>query len=106
MSIATIIKHVALLVALMLVNVSANYADRQEKRFMKRTGIKHTSVQRGKKVWVFLQGGGRFLAKFKETTSKFIFFYDRKRIPIYNVRCITLARGNHSAKLYEEKKGN
>lgn len=50
----------------------------------------HFSVQRGKKVKVFLKDGTNFIARFKEKKGKYILFYDHKEINSAIARTLTI----------------
>ena len=52
----------------------------------------HTSVRQGKQVIVFMHDGSHFNAKFRQSTKKYVLFYDHPRVWKRHIRTVSLAR--------------
>lgn len=50
----------------------------------------HTSAPRGKRVWVVLKDGTKFIDRFMECTKKYILFADRGRVFKGDVRAFSI----------------
>lgn len=52
----------------------------------------HTAFRQGQRILVILTGGSSFVAKFKESKSRKLFFLDREYVDLAEVRSATIYR--------------